>query len=438
MRNLRFVILFLLLMTLNAHAQDGDVQPEDVTIETITDVYGQQTLQARGRLVNSGANAYLIGDLYADVYISGEIAGEGFGYPVNACGVALTDFVLQPGAEQPFAITLDLYEADTLPERVEVSVTAEATEPEVAPALEPSLITPVTDQEVVAVEWQEDGSLRYAVGCAGSVFTAHEWYQYTDGQSSPITHPDAERVTDALLTQLDLVDPWAYNHSMMAFSPTARRMIYQTDTNTFVTAEPDGSFKRVLYDDVYRHSLQGIIWQPQGRFLAYYFGAYGEPVRYFTATVDGENLSQSIYDGTPSITVPGPTPDARFAVVGLEIDGVRGYYYRDVFYAGNELLFEAELPGNNYPAPIYVEAGEADIIYVIRPVDGQEMLQCFNRSTGNLRNLVVLPLRLDSESRAWSWLSPDGNTLALAANGIHGGLWLIDLSSFAGCPAMVG
>jgi hypothetical protein len=31
------------------------------------------------------------------------------------------------------------------------------------------------------------------------------------------------------------------------------------------------------------------------------------------------------------------------------------------------------------------------------------------------------------------WLSPENTTLALAANGVHGGLWLIDLTRFEAC-----
>jgi hypothetical protein len=46
---------------------------------------------------------------------------------------------------------------------------------------------------------------------------------------------------------------------------------------------------------------------------------------------------------------------------------------------------------------------------------------------------VTLPLSLNSQSRAWTWLSPDGYMLALGANGTNGGLWLVDLSAFDVC-----
>ena len=56
------------------------------------------------------------------------------------------------------------------------------------------------------------------------------------------------------------------------------------------SAEPDGSFKRLIHDKLHQHSLRGFTWARQpGVFLAYYFGSRGEPVYYFTADVDGQN-----------------------------------------------------------------------------------------------------------------------------------------------------
>jgi hypothetical protein len=53
--------------------------------------------------------------------------------------------------------------------------------------------------------------------------------------------------------------------------------------------------------------------------------------------------------------------------------------------------------------------------------------------TRGLNTLTVLPIQLTTEDRAWTFLSPDGGTIALAANGLNGGLWLIDLDEFGGC-----
>ena len=150
----------------------------------------------------------------------------------------------------------------------------------------------------MAVEWIDESSLRYATGCAGDVFTNLDWTRYdlTTGDHVNILHPDDQRVTDALRNTLDLTDPYLYNRSFLTFAPTSRRLIYQTDINVVLTAEPDGSFKRLIYEDMSRHSLQGYIWLPDGRFLAYYFGAYGEEVRYFTASVEGQRISGTIHD----------------------------------------------------------------------------------------------------------------------------------------------
>jgi hypothetical protein len=97
-------------------------------------------------------------------------------------------------------------------------------------------------------------------------------------------------------------------------------------------------------------------------------------------------------------------------------------------------MFEAEPPGNNWPAPFYeiTEAGDR-WIYIARPVEGEARLQCYNANTGMLHDYTALPLNLATDERGWMWLSPDNNTLALAANGVHGGLWLVDLSAFPPC-----
>jgi len=121
-------------------------------------------------------------------------------------------------------------------------------------------------------------------------------------------------------------------------------------------------------------------------------------------------------------------------VIATTVDGITGYYLKDTFYQGNELLFEGNAPGNNYPAPLYAinAAGQA-FIYLIRLVNDAPTLQCFDMQIRQLNNMTVLPLELTFDSRAWTWLSPDGTTIALATNGEKSGLWLIDLNQLGTC-----
>jgi hypothetical protein len=132
--------------------------------------------------------------------------------------------------------------------------------------------------------------------------------------------------------------------------------------------------------------------------------------------------------------------DARRVIISGEFDDgsrdvVKGYWLSSVVSQQRELLFEVdELPGNNYPAPAYYRKDDnTRYIYVIRPIDGQAALQCYFRERGDLHTLTELPLQLENDERAWSWLSPDYNWLAVGANGTHGGLWLVDLNAFDVC-----
>jgi hypothetical protein len=223
-----------------------------------------------------------------------------------------------------------------------------------------------------------------------------------------------------------------YNRSFLAFHPQSNRLIYQNALNSVLTTERDGTFKRVLYEDLARVSLHGFSWLPEGRFLAYYFGAYGDPVRYFTASVAGQRISSTVYNIVPSQTVPGATSDGVRVVIGGTLEGMTGYFLTSAMSNTSNLLFEGEVPGNNYPAPIYVPitGGNAQI-YIVRPVENIPTLQCYNTQTDTLTTLTPLPLQLTDTDRAWTWLSPDGSQLALAANGQTSGLWLVDLANAA-------
>ncbi|GAB4516533.1 MAG: hypothetical protein OHK0046_22070 [Anaerolineae bacterium] len=438
-----FSVLLLLLSRVLIIAQDNtDLITENVEIITETDAFGQPVTLVVGDVVNQSDSAYTGLDIFAEALdASGELIGEGFGTAVNACGVGLLpDFALQPGRAQPFRVTIELFEEGELDE---VVLFPEGTATDPIP-LDLSQVFPgirgVVRDEVVQVEWVDDGSLRYAVGCDADVFTALDWFSYDleSGTSAPIAHPAAERVTEALLTQLDLMEPDDYNRSFLTFPPNGRRIVYQTDINTVLTAEPDGSFKRLIWDDLARRSLHGLIWLPEGRFLAYYYGAFGEPVTYFTASLEGQRISQNIYNVVPSMTIPGATPDGAFAVITTTVNEVTGYYRQSTIFNGTtELLFETEdIPGNNWPAPIYaVYENNQAFVYIMRPVEGEARLQCFDMQTRTLNDLVALPLNLTTDDRAWSWLSPNGTQIALAANGSNGGLWLIDLLAYGGCSS---
>ncbi len=104
-------------------------------------------------------------------------------------------------------------------------------------------------------------------------------------------------------------------------------------------------------------------------------------------------------------------------------------------------MFEATPPGNNWPAPLWVASGAdagsvaQERIYIARPVDGEARLQCYSLQDGGPVDLAPLPLTLELDERAQWWLSPDGVTIALAANGPRGGLWLIDLAALPACAA---
>jgi len=152
------------------------------------------------------------------------------------------------------------------------------------------------------------------------------------------------------------------------------------------------------------------------------------------------------------VIVPGISRDARRAVIAGNFDergnskalddatglGV-GYYLTvldDTFF---EKLFDAELPGNNYPSPLVFTNPEDNLvnrIYVaLDDAEGDPRLMCFNRDEGELYDLAPLPFRLAEDERAQWWLSPDDNTIALAANGVHGGMWLIDVTMLPVCTA---
>lgn len=461
----RFVhLLSLLLLSIPVVAQDetipDEAAPVDLVIEsqelvTRPDIFGSPALYVEGQLTNNGRDvAYADIALTAEAYDEDdELIGEGFGYLVTTCGAGLLpSFALQPGRSQAYDVILELYEETFTAEdvdRLAVFAAGNAVEATRAnPFLNYDDLIPVTDDEVVSVEWvapdddadEEEGwKLRYGLGCDADAFTLLDWYEYdlASAETVAITHPQAELINETVLNRLEFEDPNLYRRSFLSFHPAERRMIYQNALNTVLTAEPDGTFQRIIWDELSSYSLQGLVWLPEGRFLAYYFGAFGDPVRYFTASMAGQRISTPLETSVPSFTVPGATPDGVRVVITTAVDGVTGYYLVSTLNQSRELLFEAEVPGNNWPAPVYVPTpnGEA-FIYIVRPVNGQARLECYDTTAGRLTSLTILPLELAQDDRAWTWMSPDNTVLAISANGQASGLWLADLRQLSACQPL--
>ena len=437
---LSLVIVALLAgLATMAGAQD---EPKLVVFETAIsaqpDGFGGETPVVTGAVFNPGDDAYRNVTLTVEAYNADEeLIGEGFGFLVDACGTALLDYALLPGRTQAFNAPFERFGAGEVAS-VRVSADGAAEAPVWPPTVDAPAATLIARDEVVMLEWLDEETLIYGVGCDGAVFTELDWRRYdvADHAVAEIEHPDAAKVTPemiersdaALITQSGEQNPQHYFGSRMTFPPDARRIVYQNDLQTIFSAEPDGSFKRLIHDRLHQHSLRGFIWARQPSvFLAYYFGAHGEPVYYFSADVDGRMLMGRLEELTPSLTVPGPADDGLAAVVGRREGDVSGYFI-DYAYGEDELLFEAALPGNNYPAPIVA----GNIVYIIRPIDGIPTLQCFNRRTRRLSTMTALPLHLTRAARAWAWLSPAGSRLALAQNGTEGGVWWLDLAGGCG------
>ena len=401
------------------------------------DAFGGDSPVVRGELYNHGTEAYRHISISVEAYDSDfQLIGDGFGFLVDACGTALLDYALPPGRTQTYTAPYELF-AEGEVAQVKLSVDGSAVAWEAPGQVEAPALQRISVDEVVMLEWLDEQTLIYGVGCDGDVFTELAWWRYSlvDHALSEIEHPDAQRVTAemiarsdvALITQSGEQNPALFYRSQMTFPPGARRVVYQNDLHTIFSAEPDGGYKRLIHDKLHQHSLRGFTWaQKPGVFLAYYFGAYGEPVRYFIADVEGRMVSDRLEDLPESQIVPGLAPDGLAALVGRRNGDVSGYYWQYAF-GGADLLLEAALPGNNYPAPIVTPA----LIYLVRPIDDVPTLQCYDRSTRTLETVSALPLRLTRESRAWAWLSPDGGKLALAASGVDGGAWWLDVEG--GC-----
>jgi len=444
----KFLLLvsLILLGCLPAVAQNDEplLVTSNTQVGTQLNIFDEESFVVTGDLYNLGTEAYTNINIYVEAFNEDdEIIGEGFGFLVDACGTALLDFVMEPERLQTFNAPFELFEADEVA-TVQVIPEAQVTDPPPQREYNTVGVSPVSNEEVVMLEWLDDDTMIYGVGCDGDVFVNLTWRQYTisDNELINVNHPDASFVTEAMIQQSGATmisqsgdqNPDLFNSSRMVYAPTGRRVVYQNDIHTVLSTEPDGSFKRLIHDGLHQFSLKGFLFTDRpGVFLAYYYGGFGETVRYFTGNVEGSILSARLENVEPSITVPGPVPDGIGAVVGQTVDGVTGYYLQSSFYNTRELLFEAELPGNNYPAPIVVDTADNRWVYLVRPINDIPTLQCWDRNAGELSTLTELPFVLTDESRAWSWLSPDKTRLAVSADGTEGGLWWVDLSAFDTC-----
>ncbi|MCU0512461.1 MAG: hypothetical protein MUE40_07805 [Anaerolineae bacterium] len=448
-------LLAALLLATTLHAQPrniSDLVALETQVITQTDAFGVAQQVLVGTLRNTGTQAYADIQLYVDVLdADGNVAGEGFGFLVDACGSAVLDSPLQPQQQRGFAATLDIFAPGTVIGENVVYADGTAVAPEVLDLPPLTGMTAISTQEVVEVVWESADTLRYGVGCPRRVFSTYAWYRHRvgDNASTPIPTPNADALTETFIaqsainvvTQNRTLDTTLFDRSMLTFAPDGQQAVFQSDIHSLFTIRRDGAFRRGVHIFLHQYTLQGINWTPRNNFLAYYFGAYGEPVRYVTGTGAGRLISQVITAAVPSVIVPGTTynGDRAFIAGTFPVDGadVTGYFVRDVRRnSAPELLFAAdELPGNNYPAPAYYlrEADDTRSLYIVRPVDGQPTLQCYAIEAQSLHTLTALPLQLATDERAWSWIAPDGGTLALSASGDHAGLWLIDLRAFDVC-----
>lgn len=453
----RFAILFstLFLVCCAAVAQGESLIVTNVFVRIEVDPFGLERPVVTGMLQNVSDDAYENITIGGEVLsVNDEVIGELFGFAGDACGAALIDLVLQPGEAQPFRASVDLYEdaaiarVDATPSGRAITAVRRLDDP-----LPPG-VTRVTSDEVVSVQWENENTLRYGVGCDRAVFTTYDWSRYTisSGRAEALAvHPNASNVNEAFLRQTGInritqsgeTNPELFGRSFLTFPTQSDRLVFQTDINTLVTTEGDGSIRRVISSRLYQFTLQGFVWSPLGNFAAYYFGSYGEPVRYITASMDrGGRISAGVDENTMSQTVPGVVDDAQRVIISgtfQQPNGqtLSGYFFSSVITQGRELMFEVpadELPGNNYPAPAYWRKdNNTRYVYIVRPINGETTLQCFFREEDELTTLTTLPIDFDPGMRAWSSLSPARNTLAVYANGPHGGLWLVDLNTFDAC-----
>ncbi|MGB1286849.1 MAG: hypothetical protein ACPG7F_09980 [Aggregatilineales bacterium] len=432
-------LIFIVLSGLSLAQQRDDIFVLDYEIVPRVDVFGVERLWLTGILQNDSAGTHT--NITVDALLegaSGQVMGEAYGFPVNACGESLLDIAVQPGQQIRFDAVIDAYEDDVDPDSVNFEVQSEVIAAENNSRLNDAL-QEISREEVVALEWLDENTLRYGVGCHRDLFLTYDWYEYTlDTESiTPITHPGVDMITEQFIevTRINLTGRGEYapeqlERSKMSISPNGNRVIYQTHTNTVMSAEPPGYYRGIVHRSLNQYSLQGIAWTGDNVFLAYYYGAYGDPVHYFTAGATGILRSGILQDNPQSITVPGISPDGLSAVIGTTINDVTGYYLTDIsgLRPGTTLLLQSDLPGNNYPAPLVTSQNGQMMTYLMQSINTGMYLRCVKPDGEVSEQFIEIPVNLQTDERAMMRLSPDKSWIVLAATGRQAGLWRIELS----------
>lgn len=417
---------------------DSDLHPESKLVEE-TGPFGLAQYWVRGEIHNRSERDYTNLRIIATIYDeTGQLLEESEGYPIRSCGTAMNDFTLLPGSAVGFVVPLEIRPPSPI-EHHEITIRGET-----APQGEEELTTAfrhVARGEVVVLEWLSPNVLQYAIGCATAPFTALSWQQYHVSSDNRFTieHPLSVRIDEAFrrhstidrISQSGERDASLYEQSFLRSHHQANRLVFQNDLGHVMSAEMNGQYPRLIDESGFRNSLQGIDWLGPGRFLAHFYGSYGEDVRYLTAQVDGRRLSSPVSDSWPSQTRPGASQDGRLLILGLAEEDPPGYYLKPTIGSALDLLYATALPGNNAPAPILYRDEQQRLAFFITPNetegDAPWQVVCLNRDTAIARILSPLPILLPRDQRAWFALSPDASLLALSADGAEGGLWLLDV-----------
>ncbi|MEO0562846.1 MAG: hypothetical protein AAF125_12115, partial [Chloroflexota bacterium] len=396
MRNWTWVLVLVVGMGWSAVGAQADLSAGDATVTTEIDVFGAEQQVAFGIVTNDSAS-----EGFADIQVlaeifdaDDEIIGEGLGFLTDQCGKgAAFDYVLPPEGEALFRMKVELYEQDAVIDRIEYTASGTVVEEINLAESDPIPgITPVTTREVAGLEWRTlddegnptDPRVLYGVGCYDDVFTTYDWYAYDPATDTTeaIDHPRAEDAADpTFVDRMDMqsqftddVEDFLYNRSKLAYEPNGgTRAVFQTDINTLISTGLDGEFRRTIDDNLFRSTLQGINWVNNGRFIAYYYGGYGDGVTYLVASVDAAYFSTREHLSTPSVTVPTVTPNIGGVIVSGTFNGdeVPGFYIKPPASELYTKWFDwPNLPGNNYPAPVYRSRGgvqSEDVVYFALP-----------------------------------------------------------------------
>ncbi|MCY4106691.1 MAG: hypothetical protein OXG02_08305 [Chloroflexi bacterium] len=415
---------------------EGELHAESKWVEE-TGPFGLSQYLIRGEIHNRGEQAYENLQITATITDeTGQLLEESAGYLIRSCGTALVDFTLRPGAAVRFVVPLE-YRPPHPIDHHEITIQGET-----APQGEGELATAfrrVARGEVVVLEWLSKNVLQYATGCATDPFTALRWQQYhvSSDNHFAMEHPLSVLIDEDFrrhstidrLSQSGERDARLYEQSFLRSHHRANRFVFQNDLGHVMSAEKSGQYPRLIDESGFRNSLQGIDWLGPGRFLAHFYGSFGDDVRYLTAQVDGRRLSRPVSESLPSQTRPGASQDGLLLVLGLAEEAPPGYYLKPAAGSALDLMYATALPGNNVPAPILYRDDEQRLAFFITPAAGEApwQLVCLNRYSDTARVLSPLPILLPREQRAWLALSPDASLLALAADDAQGGLWLLDL-----------